>query len=153
MQELLCMYNFVRNSQWAYSALDLPSVILDLNLVHWRWNPISCNLCSPGLWSHAFFGEVLQKKVWKFEWKVMILKPFTLKCMCTLQTWTLALMYAYVQQVPLGSKSHFYLWEKMKKKKKRSLNRGFTCTRILMLEKLTWLVSGNPSQQCRRTRV
>ena len=49
-----------------YSALDLPSVILDLNLVHWRWNLISCNLCSPGPWSHAFFGEVLQKslKVW-----------------------------------------------------------------------------------------
>ena len=30
------------------------------------------------------------KKVWKFEWSVIILKPFTLKCMCTLQTWTLA---------------------------------------------------------------
>ena len=31
------------------------------------------------------------KKVWKFEWGVIILKPFTLKCMCTLQTWTLTL--------------------------------------------------------------
>ena len=29
------------------------------------------------------------KKVWKFEWSVIICKPFTLKCMCILQTWTL----------------------------------------------------------------
>ena len=29
------------------------------------------------------------KKAWKFEWSVIILKPFTLKYMCTLQTWTL----------------------------------------------------------------
>ena len=26
------------------------------------------------------------KRVWKFEWSAIILKPFTLKCMCTLQT-------------------------------------------------------------------
>ena len=29
------------------------------------------------------------KKGWKFEWSVIVLKPFTLKCMCTLQTWIL----------------------------------------------------------------
>ena len=35
-----------------------------------------------------FFCEVLQKSL-RVEWTVIILKPFTLKCMCTLQTWTL----------------------------------------------------------------
>ena len=41
--------------------------------------------------SHIEFSWVkCCKKVWKFEWRsVIILKPFTLKCMCTLQTWRL----------------------------------------------------------------
>jgi hypothetical protein len=37
----------------------------------------------------SFFLVKCCKKVWKFQRSVIILKPFTLKCMCTLQTWTL----------------------------------------------------------------
>jgi hypothetical protein len=40
--------------------------------------------------SWLFFVKCCQK-VWKFVWCVIISKPFTLKCMCTLQTWTLVL--------------------------------------------------------------
>ena len=42
-----------------------------------------------GQYQVFFFTVKCWQKVWKFEWSVIILKPFTLKCMCTLQTSTL----------------------------------------------------------------
>ena len=46
---------------------------------------------------NTFFGVCVKccKKVGNFEWSAIILEPFTSKCMCTLQAWTLA---AIIQQ-------------------------------------------------------
>ena len=38
----------------------------------------------------SFLWWSIAKKVWEFEQSVIILKPFTLKCTCALQTWTQA---------------------------------------------------------------
>jgi hypothetical protein len=58
----------------------------------------------PGLsiLDHWLFWRVkCCKKVWKFEWGVIILKAFTLKCMCKLQTWTLVSNTIMAKNTPL----------------------------------------------------
>ena len=60
----------------------------------------------------SFFLVQCCKQVPKFEWSVIILKPFTFKCMCTLQTWNSAHIHR-AKSVGTQFPSHVFPWAHM----------------------------------------